>query len=172
MPRKKYRLLLVSIIMLAVLMVPFLWPHHPLDACADDTIILSCYTTAPYSSSPFSDWKLEPGTEAHAQLLEIAKAYPARYAPWKLLADLPLFAPWQQSSGSISSDILWRFFAFDPVALDITTLILDGDTLRITDAAAYRIDPAFADALQDFTNTLDESYQYFPMEALPDTSAD
>lgn len=172
MPRQKYSLLLVSIIILAVLTVPFLWPHHPLDACADDTIILSCYTTVPYSSSPFSYWKLEPGTEAHAQLLKIAKAYPACYAPWKLLADLPLFTPWQQNSGSISSDTLWRFFVFDPADLDITTLILDGDTLRTTDAAVYRIDPAFAGALRDFTNALDESYQYFPTEALPDTSAD
>lgn len=79
--------------MLAVLTVPFLWPHYPLDACASDTIILSCYTVVPYSASPFSYWKPEPGTEAHTQLLELAKAYPARYAPWKTLVDLPLFAP-------------------------------------------------------------------------------
>lgn len=172
MPRKKFIVLIISIAALVVLSVSFLRPHHPLDACINDTIILSCYTAVPYSASPFSYWKLEPGTEAHTQLLELAKSYPARYAPWKMLADLPMFAPWRQTSGNISSDVLWRFFIFDPVSLDITTLILDGSTLRTTDASIYRIDSAFTCALRDFTNALDESYHFLPTEPLPDTSAD
>ncbi len=162
---KRKRFLCAAILLLAAaLALVFLWPLHPLEQHADKTFILSRYHAAVYSSAPYQYWKLEPGTEGHAQLLSLAQEYPAHYAPWKALSDLPAAAPWQQKPGQISGDVLWNFFIFDTNAGETSILTLDGGTLRTTGAAVYRIDPAFADALWDFVGSLDESYGYTPLD--------
>ncbi len=163
MSRKKRLCLIAIAAILTVLAAVLFCPHHPLDAHVENTIILNCSTAALYSSAPQAYWKLEPGSEAHTQLLELAREYPARIAPWRALADLPLFAPWQQKPGHISADTLWHFFTFDTAALDTFILTLDGSTLRTDSTMAYRVDPAFAEALREFANSLDERYFYTPL---------
>ncbi|MBQ1227544.1 MAG: hypothetical protein IIX79_05600 [Alistipes sp.] len=127
---------------------------------ADTDILLTRFEPFVYSSTPYRNYLLPVGSEGHTRFLELAQEHPSRWAPWRNLPD-DLIRPWTQDTEPFNDDPIWQIYPQPYTGSGGRSFTVQGGSLSV-DGNVRRIAPAFSEALRTLTNTLDESYRYFP----------